>query len=158
MDGSNNILQISNMNLKLNSILKDLFKNLYTLAQFLYLKDLVTGAMKVGMEDKESSDKKRKKIEEKIDALDAEIKEQMFGKRQSSGPGLDLKVFMENLKEQWAKEKASSGVDSEEELKFQIFDQFKLYRAIDYVLLAKSMTIDKINELIALLQSDQEIT
>lgn len=124
----------------LNEKLKELFKWLYTLAQFLYITDISP---------------KNELLEEKIKELENGIKEKYI-----KTP--ELKIHLEKLREEkteFDRVSANGGnVDEEQAEKIRTLVELRIFKAIDYVLIAKDLIIDKMNALIELLESKEDVT
>lgn len=124
----------------LNEKLKELFKWLYTLAQFLYITDISP---------------KNELLEEKIKELENGIKEKYI-----KTP--ELKIHLEKLREEKTEfDRVSTNggnVDEEQAEKIRTLVELRIFKAIDYVLIAKDLIIDKMNALIELLESKEDVT
>lgn len=133
-------MKVTMKKLLLNEKLKDLFKWLYTLAQFLYITDISP---------------KNELLEEKIKELENGIKEKYI-----KTP--ELKTHLEKLREEktefdWVSAKGGK-VDEDQAEKIRTLVELRIFKAIDYVLIAKDLIIDKMNALIELLESKEDVT
>ena len=133
-------MKVTMKKLLLNEKLKDLFKWLYTLAQFLYITDISP---------------KNELLEEKIKELENGIKEKYI-----KTP--ELKTHLEKLREEkteFDRVSANGGkVDEDQAEKIRTLVELRIFKAIDYVLIAKDLIIDKMNALIELLESKEDVT